>query len=99
MLPGVAVYVFVGTSISSIASALDGSGDDDGKPKPEQTVSLVLFIVGSILACGGIVYVSVVAKRILNEELKKAEEADDENKEGTNRDIEAEKAVEGGETK
>jgi hypothetical protein len=40
--------------------------------------------VGSILACAGIIYVSVVAKRILKEELRKAEEEEEMAPDGEN---------------
>ena len=60
MIPGTIVYVFIGTTISSIADAASGntSGSESNK-----TMILVLVIVGSVLACVGIVYVSIVAKR------------------------------------
>lgn len=64
MIPGTVVYVFIGTTISDIADAASGNND-------QKTLVLVLFIVGSILACGGIMWVSFVAKRYLNEALEK----------------------------
>jgi len=60
MIPGTLVYVFIGTTISSIADAASGTSQNS-------TLILVLFIAGSILACAGIVWVSVVAKRHLNQ--------------------------------
>jgi len=76
MIPGVAVYIFIGTTVSSITSAAGGGAKDgDDKNKTDtSTITLVIVIVGSVLACGGIVWVSIIAKRILNEELKKSEE-------------------------
>ena len=61
MVPGTVVYVFVGTTISSIAEAAKGGKGNEGT----DTVLLVMAILGSILACGGIIWVSVVAKRHL----------------------------------
>mmetsp|Transcript_27984 Transcript_27984/g.37350 ORF Transcript_27984/g.37350 Transcript_27984/m.37350 type:complete len:82 (+) Transcript_27984:683-928(+) len=59
MLPGTLVYVFVGTTIGSIQEA--ASGDYDAGP-----AGLALLIVGSVLACAAIIYVSIVVKRYLN---------------------------------
>ena len=59
MLPGTIVYVFVGTTIGSIQDA--ASGNYDAGP-----AGLVMLIVGSILACAAIIYVSIVVKRYLN---------------------------------
>jgi uncharacterized membrane protein YdjX (TVP38/TMEM64 family) len=83
MLPGVLVYVFIGTTVSSIAEAAGAAVSGDKKEDDSvdnSTLTLILVIVGSILACGGIIWVSAVAKRILDEELKKAEDE----KEGEN---------------
>ena len=63
MIPGTLVYVFIGSTISDIADVASGKSKD----KDGQILVLVLVIVGSILACGGIIWVSVVAKRKLNE--------------------------------
>ena len=71
MIPGTLVYVFIGTSIASIADIASGNtGEDEGN----KVLVLVLFIVGSVLACVGIVYVSIVAKRQLDIQLKLVEE-------------------------
>lgn len=59
MIPGTIVYVFIGTTLGSITQA--ATGDYDGGP-----AVLVMLIVGSILACVAIVWVSVVVKRYLN---------------------------------
>jgi uncharacterized membrane protein YdjX (TVP38/TMEM64 family) len=67
MLPGTLVYVFIGTTISDIADTAKGKSENN-------TVILVFLIVGSILGCAGIVWISVVAKRKLNETLKIEEE-------------------------
>ena len=60
MLPGCIVYVFIGTTLSSITS--DSS-------KGNKALTLTLFIVGSILGCAGIVWVSIVTKRKLTKEI------------------------------
>ena len=69
MIPGTIVYVFIGTTISSIADAASGNTSGNGNNK---ILILVLIIVGSILACAGIVYVSIVAKKKLKEITDKA---------------------------
>ena len=67
MIPGTLVFVFIGTTISDIADTAKGKSEN-------ATVILIFFIVGSILGCAGIVWISVVAKRKLNELLKVEEE-------------------------
>ena len=62
MIPGTIVYVFVGTTIGNIADA--ASGDFEGG-----TVSLVVIIVGTILAFAAIVYITIVVRRYLNKQL------------------------------
>jgi len=62
MIPGTIVYVFVGTTIGNIADA--ASGNFDGG-----VVTLVLLIVGTILAFAAIVYVTIVVKKYLNKQL------------------------------
>jgi len=62
MIPGTLVYVFVGTTISDIADTAKGKSENN-------TLILVFLIVGSIIGCGGIIYISMVAKRMLNEKL------------------------------
>lgn len=59
MIPGTAVYVFVGTTIGNIAKA--ASGDFDGG-----VVTLILLIAGTIMAFAAIVYITIVVKRYLN---------------------------------
>lgn len=63
MIPGTIVYVFVGTTIGNIAEA--ASGEFEGG-----TVTLVLLIVGTVLAFVAIVYVTIVVKKYLNKQLK-----------------------------
>jgi uncharacterized membrane protein YdjX (TVP38/TMEM64 family) len=62
MIPGTLVYVFIGTTISDIADTAKGKSENG-------TVILVFVIVGSILGCGGIVWISIIARRKLNETL------------------------------
>ena len=59
ILPGSIVYVFIGTTIGSIQDA--ASGNYDAGP-----AGLIFLIVGSILACVAIIYVSIVVKKYLN---------------------------------
>ena len=66
MLPGTLVYVFVGTTIGSIQDA--ASGNYDAGP-----AGLALLIVGSVLACVVIIYVSIVVKRYLNAAIEREE--------------------------
>jgi uncharacterized membrane protein YdjX (TVP38/TMEM64 family) len=70
MLPGTLVYVFIGTTISDIADTASGKSENN-------TLILVFLIVGSILGCAGIVWISIVAKRKLNETLKIGEEEEE----------------------
>ena len=65
MIPGTIVYVFIGTTLSSIAEASKGGKGNEST----DTVLLVMAILGSILACGGIIWISIVAKRHLNRAL------------------------------
>ena len=64
MLPGTIVYVFVGTTIGSIQDA--ASGNYDAGP-----AGLILLIVGSVLACVAIIYVSIVVKKYLNQAIER----------------------------
>ena len=60
MIPGTIAYVFIGTTISDIADASNGSSD-------QSKIFLIFAIVGSILAIIGIVWISIVAKRYLKD--------------------------------
>ena len=59
IIPGTVVYVFIGTTIGSIQDAATGNYDAGVAP-------LILIIIGSILACVAIIYISIVVKRYLN---------------------------------
>merc|ERR1719232_1426227 len=60
MIPGTVVYVFIGTTLGSITQA--ATGDYSGGP-----LTITLLIVGSILACVAIVWISIVVKRYLQQ--------------------------------
>ena len=68
MIPGTIVYVFVGTTIGNIADAASGSFEGG-------TVTLVLLIVGTVLAFAAIVYITIVVRRYLRKHLAEEEEA------------------------
>lgn len=59
MIPGTVTYVFVGTTIGSITDVATGNYDAGW-------AGITLLIVGSVLACAAIIYVSVIVKRYLN---------------------------------
>jgi len=60
MIPGTIVYVFVGSTLGSITQA--ATGDFSGG-----AATIVLLIVGCILACGAIIWISIVVKRYLQQ--------------------------------
>jgi len=62
MIPGTIVYVFVGTTISSITDA--ATGNYESSP-----ATLALLIVGSVLACVLIIYISILTKKYLQKNL------------------------------
>ena len=82
MIPGTIVYVFVGTTIGNISAA--ASGDFEGG-----TATLVLLIVGTVLAFAAIIYITIVVKKYLNKQL---EQNDAEN--ATKTDVQVELAEE-----
>ena len=81
MIPGTAVYVFVGTTIGNISKA--ASGEFEGG-----TATLVLLIVGTVLAFAAIVYISIVVKKYLNKQLALDEADKEKGKETEDGDIE-----------
>ena len=89
MIPGTIVYVFVGTTIGNIADA--ASGEFEGG-----TATLVLLIVGTVLAFVAIVYITIVVKRYLNKQL--AEDAAEKEGKETEKKTEEKKADAAGET-
>ena len=68
MIPGTIVYVYIGTTLGNIADLAAGNTGED------QTAQNVLLIVGSILALVAIIYVSIMARKKVNEILKEKEE-------------------------
>mmetsp|Transcript_33626 Transcript_33626/g.51846 ORF Transcript_33626/g.51846 Transcript_33626/m.51846 type:complete len:133 (-) Transcript_33626:64-462(-) len=61
ILPATVVYVFVGTTLSNVKDA--------SKNPAQGPLVIILFVGGSLLACLAIIYISWVAKKILNEML------------------------------
>lgn len=62
MIPGTIVYVFVGTTIGNISDAAQGNFEGG-------TATLILLIVGTILAFAAIVYITIVVRRYLRKQL------------------------------
>ena len=69
MLPGTIVYVFIGTTIGSLTELATGNYDSGVGP-------LILLIVGSILACAIIIFVSYKVKVYLNQAIDQSETDD-----------------------
>ncbi len=63
-----------GALIDGLCVPVNGVVCPDGKAAGEDTIKLVLMIVGSVLALIAIIFVSWVAKKELNKNLKAAEE-------------------------
>lgn len=63
MFPGTIVYVYIGSTLSNISDVFGGGGDNKA--------TLILLIVGTVLAFFSIVYISIKAKKIVNEILAK----------------------------
>ena len=59
MLPGTIAYVFIGTTVGSLTDLATGDYDKGIAP-------LIILIIGSIGACGLIIYISIKVKRFLN---------------------------------
>ena len=74
MLPGLALRVFIGTTLSSLTQ--DGSGLKNNK------LLMAFVIVGTLLAILGMIYISIKTKRHLQElNLNNDKEDDDDSKE------------------
>lgn len=67
MIPGVVVYVYFGSALSSVTDAINGNFDGGW-------LSLVLLIGGSILALVAIIITSWVIKRAIWKILKENKE-------------------------
>ena len=91
MIPGTVAYVYLGTTISSIADASMGGLRGGG-------VELGLIIGGSVLAIVAVVLVTIRAKRELNKLIKKEKEEEEERKkkqeEEERNEVETNKALE-----
>ena len=59
MIPGTIAYVAIGTTVGSIADVATGNYDKGIAP-------LILLIVGTILACFLVVYISIKVKRYVD---------------------------------
>lgn len=60
IIPGTLIYVFIGTTLSDIQQAANGVGD-----WKNNKLILAFIIVGTLLAIGGIVWVTIVTRRQL----------------------------------
>jgi len=67
MIPGTAVYVFIGTTISNIVDVASGDSEIT-------TLEIILLIVGTILAFVGIVFITLKVRKYLNEQIMLEEE-------------------------
>jgi len=67
MLPGCAVFVFFGTSISHLTDRARGRLDEED----ENGAYLALFIGGSVVSILGIIWVSIAAKKEIDLKIKK----------------------------
>ena len=65
MIPGTIVYVYIGTGLSNMADVMSGNSSSGGTG----TLAIVMLIVGSILACGGIIWISFVARQFIFQKL------------------------------
>ena len=63
MIPATVLYVFVGTTLGSITQAATGNYSGG-------TASIVILIVGCVLGCVAIVWISIVVKKYLNETIQ-----------------------------
>ena len=80
MIPVTILYVFFGTTLQNIHEAVSGT-----KNMSDNKTIFIVMIVGSILALGGLIWISIVAKKYLDEILKQqADIAAVENESGEN---------------
>ena len=59
MIPGTIVYVYLGTTLGNISDLAKGGGSN--------LATTLLLIIGSVLALISVIYVSIKAKKIVNE--------------------------------
>ena len=62
MIPATIAYVFLGTTVSNIHDAITGKTNIS-----DNTTMYVFVIIGSIMAIGGLIWISIVARRYLNQ--------------------------------
>ena len=73
IIPGTIVYVFIGTTLSDIQQAATGAGD-----WKNNKMILAFIIVGTLMAIGGIVWVTIVTRRQLKVILAQARNEQEE---------------------
>ena len=64
MLPGTTAYVYFGSALGSISDAASGNTEGGG-------LQLGFIIGGTVLAIVAVIYVSIVAKKKINQMLEK----------------------------
>ena len=79
IIPTTVAYVFLGTTISDIEDAIEG------KNNFQDNMGLLLFVIlGSLLAIGGLIYITYVANKIL-QEMMQEDSSEEEGAGGKNR--------------
>lgn len=73
MIPGTVAYVFIGTSASGLLSG----GSSSGGNKTSDTVTLIIWILGSIITLATVIWISYYSKKLLREILGDEEGGDD----------------------
>lgn len=68
MIPGILVYVYVGTAVSSIGALFDQSGGNS-------IIKIVMFSIGLIFGIIAIIVICVYTKKQLNKVVREMEEA------------------------
>ena len=66
MIPGTIVYIYIGTTLGNISDIASGGG--------KNLATQLLLIIGSVLALIAVIYISIVARRMVNEILQKQKE-------------------------
>ena len=64
MIPGTVLYVFIGTTLGSITQAATGNYSGGA-------ASIVILIVGCVLGCAAIVWITIVVRKYLNQTIEK----------------------------
>ena len=73
MIPGTVAYVFIGTSASGLLSG----GSSSGGNKTSDTVTLIIWILGSIITLATVIWISYYSKKLLREILGDEEGGND----------------------